>query len=242
MRLRALGRPHAPGAVGVVLVPGIEGAGDTFAPLQPLSQRVPLWTLDLPATGTVHALGRSLVDALPPGRHLVVGASFGGLVARCAAEQAPSRVGVLAGIGALPRPLARPARLRVQARALEALPDALARRLYRRRISRRLEEEGVTVERAAAHLRHLPSPPVLAGRLRAVAGWRPSTPPPVPTWWLVGQTDREAPWSLQQAAAALPGAEVETIPGGHRPWLTHDGALRALLEQLHSNVVAGTRG
>lgn len=239
--LRRLGPPRR-GRCGFVLLPGIEGSGETFSTLLALSQHAPVWTTDWPEGGSISALGAALAAALPAGRHVLVGASFGGLVARVVATTAPERVATLVAVGSMPGAPARPALLRVQAAALARLPMRSVARLYRRRIHSRLEEEGVGLERAAVHLSHLPGRDALVSRLRAVASWNPQKPPETLTWWLRGQSDRETTWDTRAVQAALPDASVQTVPGGHRPWLTHEGALCSLLLHLRTNALALSPG
>ncbi len=237
LSLRRLGPPRR-GACGFVLLPGIEGSGGTYAPLLPLSDHAPVWTVDWPESGSIASLGSALLASLPEGPQLLVGASFGGLVARAAAAAAPKRVATRVAIGSLPGAHPQPRLLRLQAAALARVPPRPFARLYRHRIRSRLEEEGVDAERAAMHLARLPERPALVSRLRAVADWTPRGAPHALTWWLRGQNDREARWNSQSVRAALPTASVQTVPGGHRPWLTHEGALCALLLQLRTNALA----
>lgn len=237
LSLRRLG-PRRDGDCGFVLLPGVEGSGETFSPLASLSQHAPVWTTDWPERGEVPALADALLQALPRGRHVLVGASFGGLVARTAAQADPQRVATLVAIGSLPGRHPRPGRLRAQAALVQRLPSTWFDRRYRRRIRARLEEEGVNLERAALHLAHLPSQQALCSRLRAVSSWAPKEGALPLTWWLRGQSDRESRWTNQTAQAALPTASLQVVPGGHRPWLTHEGALSSLLLHLRTNALA----
>ena len=228
------GAGSAPG--GVVLLPGIEGDSRTFCRQARLSTRVPLWAADLPATGRLATDAAVLRRLLPPGPLLLVGCSYGGLVGLHLASEPSDGGRALVGVGALPHPRHRPMLLPWAARGLQMLPDATVRRRYRRRITRALEEEGVGLESQAAHLQALPAPEAHRKRLDAVCAWRGGPQPRGDLWWLRGQVDREAPWTLADARRALPTADVETIPGGHRPWLTHPGPLGDLIEQVWRNV------
>lgn len=230
--------PRAGGGGGVVLLPGIEGFSQTFCRQAPLARVVPLYALDLPALARLDHAAAALEPLLPSGPLLLVGASFGGLVARQLVARLRGRPVTLATLGALPGPEHRPAGFARQARMVSFAPQDLFRRLYRRRIAVRLQTEGVSLEAAAIHLRHLPEKAALVARLHAVAAWARPVPVAVPAWWFRGQTDDEAPWNLADAAAALPGVSVETIPGGHRPWLTHPGPLHALVQALWRNTLS----
>jgi len=230
--------PPSSGPGAVVLLPGIEGDSRTFCRQTALAEGLPLYSVDLPALDRIAAAAGALAPLLPSGPLLLVGASFGGLVARELVSSVEGRPVTLAALGALPAPHLRPAGLARRARLVSVTPEAVFERLYRRRIGARLRGEAVPLEAAATHLRHLPTRDALAARLRAVVAWRAPASPPARAWWFRGQTDTEAPWSLAQAAAALPGVAVETLPGGHRPWLTHPGPLHAMVHALWRNTLS----
>ncbi len=230
--------PRSPEPGGVVLLPGIEGDSRTFCRQAALAEGLPLYAVDLPALDGIAAAAQALAPLLPTGPLLLVGASFGGLVARELAASVDARPVTLAALGALPAPHLRPEGLERRLRLVSLAPEAVFERLYRRRIGARLRAEAAPPEAAAIHLRHLPTRDALAARLRGVVAWRRPAPPPARAWWFRGQTDVEAPWSLAQAAAALPGVAVETLPGGHRPWLTHPGPLHAMVHALWRNTLS----
>ena len=117
-------------------------------------------------------------------------------------------------------------------RLLRALPVRMFDALYRRRIAARLSEEGVPHALQQSLLARLPDRDTLAARLHAVATWRPEGPPPVPTLWLRGQVDQEVTWDTIGVQRALPSVGVETVPGGHRAYLTHARALHSVIEHF----------
>lgn len=211
------------------LLPGIEGDPRVFCRLDALAGRHPCRLLRLPDEPDIPAMARRLLARGGEARFAVFGTSLGGLVGRELARQAPERVAGLAALGSLPAERHRPRGLALAAALLGGGPEGLLAARYRRRIARRHREEGVDPELSALLLRDLPAPGLLARRLRAIAAWEAGPPPTAPTLWLRGQLDTEAPWSTAEAAADLPGALVETVPGGHRAVLTHPLHLVAVL-------------
>lgn len=222
------------GSPSLVLLPGIEGDARVFLRLEPLARRWPVQAHDLPPRAALDVAAISeLLDAdLPPGPLVLVGASLGGLVARCVAARWPRRVRGLVTIGSLPERLLLPAGLSRRAVLAGHLPEGAWRRLYRRRLARLLAEEGVHVDLAAELLEGLPPAWLHGARMAAIRAW--GVPPgcPVPTLSLRGQVDREAPWRGADVARALPQSGFETVPGGHRPHLTHPEALVVVLSRF----------
>lgn len=216
--------PRAP----LILLPGIEGDPRVFSRLGGLGAGRELRSLELPEGRSVKAMAEALL-VRSSGPLILLGASLGGLVARAAAEADPGRVRALITIGSLPGPALRPPGLGLAAALLRRAPRRWAATRYRRRIAARHAEEGVDPELSLPLLASLPAPDLLACRLSAVATWAPGAPPPVPTLWLRGQVDTESPWTTAQAARLLPAAQVETVPGGHRPMLTHPEHLVAVV-------------
>ncbi len=223
------------GRLTVLLLPGIGGDAAEWGPVAArldgrLDGRLCVEARGLPV-GPDSVDGLAAAVAMPAGPVLLVGLSLGALVGR-ALRGRPGVVG-LVGLGALPGPARRPRGLGAAARLVGALPAGAGAAWMRRRVRARLREEGVEDGLAAEILRGLPPPAVWAARLRAVAGWAPGPlPSGPPVWWWRGQVDREAPWSLAEAAADLPGARVETVEGGHRAPLTHPGALAERILQV----------
>ncbi len=212
----------------LILLPGIEGDPRVFSRLAKLGTERQLLSLELPEGASVSEMAAALLSRHPE-PFCVLGASLGGLVARAAAEADPRRVRALVAIGSLPGPTCRPPGLGLAATALRRAPAGWVESRYRRRIAARHLEEGVDPELSLPLLARLPSAALLARRLGAVASWAPGPPPPVPTLWLRGQVDTESPWTTAQAARLLPDAQVETVPGGHRPMLTHPEHLVAVV-------------
>lgn len=222
------------GSLPLLLLPGIEGDARAWSRLEALGADRVAEAWDLPGGASVPELAAALLADCPWPRLHLVGASLGGLVAWEASLQAPGRIASLCTLGSLPSPRFRPRRIATAAVALRRLPPGLVRRRYRARIRARHDEEGVPAELSALLLAALPAPEVLADRLQAVARWNPVGPPPVPTLWLRGQVDHEAPWTVAEASVALPAAAVETVPGGHRAMLTHPQALAAVIRHFLS--------
>ena len=232
-----LGLP-ARGNLTLVLLPGIEGDARVFCRLVPLAARWGVVAMDLPPVSApdVDALSGVLDADLPAGQLVLVGASLGGLVARCVAARWPQRVRGLVTFGSLPHPSLAPQGLAVKGRLVESLPDAVFKRLYRRRIRGFMEEEGVDPGLRAHLLDGLPPHWLHRDRLRAIAAW--GVPPhcAVPTLSLKGQVDWEAPWRGADVARLLPDSGFETVPGGHRAHLTHAEALSLVLRRFVESV------
>jgi len=228
-----LGPSGLSGQTPLVLLPGIEGDARVFVRQLPLAQKRRVFAFHLPVGfHTLPEVAQTILDRLTAPRVALFGASLGGLVGWAMSELAPARVAALMTLGTLP---AKPFQPRSTGRAilpLKWLPAGVFRSLYRARVQRRLREEGVEEALAAQLLGCLPSQRALADRLEMVRGWALCRPPQVPTFWMRGQFEREAPWSTAQARDALPDAFVETVPGGHRAHLTHPTALHSLMEHF----------
>jgi pimeloyl-ACP methyl ester carboxylesterase len=167
---------------------------------------------------------------LPAGPFLVFGASLGGLLGWALSERLP--VLGLVTLGSLPARRFLPVGVERAPERLERLPRPLFRLVYRLRIRGRLLEEGLSGALVEELLADLPERDALVARLRAIRAWGLPPAPACPALWLRPQHDREAPWSVAEAAEALPGLGAETVPGGHRAWLTHPGPLVDLLEHF----------
>lgn len=227
-RCRSLGI-DGPGPA-LVLLPGMVGDADTFARQAPLGRLGPVFAVDLPVDPRMDRIPRiaaGIEALLPEGELVLLGVSLGALVARSLARRLGPRVLGVVGVGALPHPRHVPARLRLMAPLLRVVPHGIARRAWRTRVSRAMALEGVPVAEQARLLRRLPPASVGQARLDAVLHLAPD-PGPIPAAWLRGQLEREAPWTVAEAAQALPGASVATIPGGHRAHWTHAGAFNAV--------------
>ena len=216
----------------IVLLPGIQAGPPEFARLLPL----------LPHGTRVVALPDSLADSLAaiaaeilanlPTEPLdFVGASFGGLVATA---MPAARVRSLLTIGTLPFSGEASKRSGRAANLIQYLPTPVYARLYRRRISSSLAEDGADQELLASV--RLPNRDVLAARLRAIGRWH-FPPPSVPTTFAWGVTDPWVTWEKGQVERR--GYEAVLLPGGHRPHLSHPsevaGWVRSIAEITDSS-------
>lgn len=198
--------------------------------------------LDLPrGAASLSAMGEAALarmDALwaqldpagrGPPRLAVAGLSLGGLVARAMAAAAPDRVLAIATLGTLPAPSLIPGAVRRGRRRAALLPGPLFELLYAARIRRRLAEEGVEPAVIAQLVAALPGKAELLRRLDAVLAWGLQADPGVPSLWLLGQADAEAPWTPAEVLRHVPRATVQVIPGGHRAPITHPGPFHEAL-------------
>lgn len=204
------------GEPDLVLLPGIAGDPLEFARLAPYLGARTGRALALPDVEDTDlaAIAAHLERFLPERPVVVVGASFGALVARA---WDPARISRLLTIGALPRwsPAAR--RAGWVGTAIGALPDALYRTWYRRRSRAAWAEDDA--DDALIEAIRLPEKRVLAARLKAIARWGlPSRLPPG-TACLWGATDRFVGWTEADVVAA--GGEPVVVPGNHRPHVAH---------------------
>jgi len=202
------------GPLRVVLLPGIAGQALEFVRLVPLLRgRIRVLALPERADGTLadHA---AALRGLPDHPVDVLGASFGGLLARALP---PGRAARLYTVGTLPRfgPAASGAAR--TARLVDRLPGPAYRWAYGRRSERAWADDGADPSLIAA-LR-LPSARVLAARLRAIAAWGLPDRAAVPMTQLWGATDPFVGWTSAEVEAL--GAVGAVVPGGHRPHLSH---------------------
>lgn len=220
----------------LILLPGIEGDARFFLRQVPLAARRPVAALSLPKAGSVAGIAAALAPHLPPHPVVLFGASLGGLVGWQLALNHPQRIAGLITLGSLPDPALAPRRIGPASRILSAVPASLFDALYRRRIAARLTEEGVPLELQRRLLALLPDRDTLTARLCAVADWQPASPPPVPALWLRGQVDQEVTWDTINVQRALPSVGIETVPGGHRAYLTHARALHAVIDHFERSL------
>lgn len=198
-----------------VFLPGLRADAREWARLDPHLDGAPALFLDLPDAGPALAgVAAAVLDRLPPSPVEVVGASFGGLVARALP---PARVRAMTLIGTLPAPSPAARRAGRQGRAIRLLPRPLFAALY----AERSDIEWLQDEPDGAWLARIPVPArdPTADRLLAIARWGLAERVTVPTRWLWGATDPWARWSVADVHAA--GAEPVVVPGGHRPHLSH---------------------
>ncbi|MEL6347530.1 MAG: alpha/beta hydrolase [Myxococcota bacterium] len=228
-----IGPPRQTEHPPLILLPGIEGDGRGFFRQGPLSARRAVCALDLPAAPkTLSALSHALLETIDAQRFCLFGVSLGGLVGWRMSQLAPHRVCAIVTMGTLPGPGFRSIGFRLQARMIQHAPKALFSQLYRRRIRRRMVEEGLDEPTIALLTGRLPDKAALLRRLSMIRLWEIDGPPSVPAMWLRGTFDREAPWTTAQASALLPNAIVDTVPGGHRAHLTHPTHLHGVIEHF----------
>lgn len=221
-----------------LLLPGLFGDARELSPLaETLAARRPVIACDLPPGGpraAAAALVRRLraAELLDDGPFDAVTGSFGGLVAACLP---PSLLSSLAVIATLPSPALIPAAARRKTTLLAAAPAPVVEWLYRRHLRAVLARDGlpeplITTLTAGPGL----SKDTLVGRLRGVTEWEVDPPPAVPTLWILGATDPETPWSVEEVLRFRPEVEVTHVPGGHRPYASHPGPLTTRLEGFWS--------
>jgi pimeloyl-ACP methyl ester carboxylesterase len=221
-----------------LLLPGLFGDAREMSPLaETLSARRPVLACDLPPGGP-RAAAATLVkrlrdaDLLEGGPFDAVTGSFGGLVAACLP---PGTLSTLAVIGTLPSPALISPAARLKTTLLAAAPAPIVERLYRRHLRAVLARDGLP-EGLIAELLAGPglTKETLLGRLRGVIVWEVDTPPAAPTLWILGATDPETPWSVEEVLRHRPEVEVTHVPGGHRPYASHPGPLTTRLEGFWS--------
>lgn len=209
----------------VVLLPGIRGDAREWGPLRSYlpedSVALDLPTLPSPSLLLDHASG--LLAQLPEGPLVLVGASFGGLVARALVALHARPITHVCTIGTLPAPSPASRRAGWSAPLVRHLPGRLYRELYGARAEADWLADDPDRERYAAL--QLPSQTALAARLGALGRW--SLPPrvQVPSTYLWGATDTYARWGHADVEAV--GGVPVIVPGGHRPHLSHPAEVAA---------------
>lgn len=203
------------------LLPGLRGDAAELGPLAaalphaavlPLPAR-PLDRLADIAAALADAAGPDLADA-----DVIVAASFGGLVARALHAAGRTRARLVL-IGTLPHAHPPPAarRCALPGALVPTLPRPLYRRLYARRAAGEWAEDTPLPFPA-----QLPTPAVLAARLRAIARWGlPQLPAGAIVAW--GTDDRFVTWT--EADVRSHGGLPLPLPGAHRPHLRAPDAL-----------------
>lgn len=206
----------------VVLLPGLRGGIDELAPLLRALPHAVARPLPEIRADRLDAIAAAIADPTLADADVIVGASFGGLVARALRAQGRTAARLVL-IGTLPHPDAPPAarRCALPGALTPALPGALYRRLYARRAAREWAEDSTAPWPA-----DLPAPAVIGARLRAIARWGlPPIPPDTVVAW--GTADRFVTWT--DADVRRWGAAPLPLPGAHRPHLRDaDGLLDAL--------------
>jgi pimeloyl-ACP methyl ester carboxylesterase len=230
---------HTGAMRSVILLPGLACDAD-------------LWRQQLPALATRHqvhvsdvqqrcdslpAMAMQLLRDLPAGRHVLVGASMGGMVAMHAALLAPDRVAGLALLGTSAR-ADTPELIRLRSEACALFEQGRMDEVLRANVL------------FAFHPAHAADTAMVDGYLvlirrggadqlirqnRAVMA-RPDLRPELhriacPTLVAVGDADQlTPPEQAREIAAAIPGAQLETIAGaGHMLTLEQPDRVNALL-------------
>ncbi len=207
----------------VALLPGLRGDPAEFCPLLALLPSARLLGLPASLDDTLAAIAARLPDADLIDVDVIIGASFGGLVARALVASGRTRA-TLVLVATLPHPLAPPEarRCAVLGRLVPLLPSPVYRALYGRRAAQEWAEDADSPWSGEG----LPTADVLGARLRAIAAWGL---PPIPTGTVCvwGERDRFATWT--EADVRGWGGVPAVLAGGHRPHLSHPDRLLDLL-------------
>jgi pimeloyl-ACP methyl ester carboxylesterase len=211
-----------------------------------------LWRAQLAALAPAHAVHVSDVhfhhDTLPamaaallvqrPGRHVLIGASMGGMLALEAARQAPARVAAIALLGSSAR-ADTPDLIALRTSACELFEGGRADEVIQANVlfafhPHTLERQRHVVDDYLAMMRRAGGP-ALARQNRAVmarADLRPSLPAlRCPLLVMCGERDQLAPPEhSREIAAAVPQARLEIVPGaGHMLTMEQPAAVNTLL-------------
>ena len=219
----------------VVFLPGLQGQAAVFGPLRDVVQLGTAWNAwDLPPGDPREAAAALAprLERLGPA-HLVTG-SYGGLIAL---QLPPEGIRSLVMVGTCPNPRLLPPHVSRQVALLRALPSFLVGSLYRRHLGRSLQGDGVPQETQQVVLGHRPGVGTLLGRLDGALQEQEAVPVPGRLLWLRGTEDALCPWDDGEVISAWPGAQVQSVPGGHRPWASHPQAFAAILQAFWSQVV-----
>jgi hypothetical protein len=211
-----------------LLLPGLRGDEREFEGLRALLPKAT--PIALPAKA--HDRFDSIIEAILKDQRseiseadTLLGASFGGLVARALVAGGHTRARLVL-IGTLPHPTPPPAARRcgITGRLVPFLPELLYGRLYARRAASEWRQDTDDAWPA-----ELPSPAVIGARLRAIARWGlPPMPPDTVVAW--GTEDRFVTWSAAQVRAW--GGIPIPLPAGHRPHLRDPQGLIDALSQV----------
>lgn len=221
-----------------LLLPGLRGDAFEFAGLSGLLPDAGVITL--PASTQDHF--DAIVDAILQNHSVeltelgetdsLIGASFGGLVARALVAGGHTKARLVL-VGTLPHPTPPLAaqQCALTGRLVPLLPARLYRSLYARRAAREWAEDT-----DAAWPDRLPAPAIIGARLRAIANWGlPPLPPGTVVAW--GTEDRFVTWSAAQVRAW--GGIPLPLRAGHRPHLRDP---RGLLDALAHVLPSGDHG
>ena len=234
----------------LLCVPGYAATGESFARLRPLASDfdVRLLTINAGRGGNIinqyaALLARHVSDFERP---VLLGASFGGLVALRAAAQLRRRISGLVLISTYAAVTSRFRRLLIETgitTAFERVGANVPRVAYALLGSKRLDDaaaQELKRERAAIDRREKRarfSAAMHADVRHATAGLR------VPTLIIHGGADRLIPISAaHELARLIPDSSIVIIGrAGHLPYLTHPGEVNALLGSFLKARFAGQR-
>jgi pimeloyl-ACP methyl ester carboxylesterase len=208
----------------LILLPGLGGDQRQFEPQRTAfpDLLVPPWIVPRKKETLVDYAARLAQTIAPTRPHVLGGSSFGGMVAYEMARHLRPQAVVLIGSCRSPREL-RPwlRRLRPLVPWAPAQVFALAQwiaPLGVRTFSRCTPEQQ---QLCAAMFREMDCG-FMKWVCRAILGWAPSGPPPVPVWQIHGQQDRVMPWRLAAADELI-------ADGGHLINLTHAQQVNAFI-------------
>jgi pimeloyl-ACP methyl ester carboxylesterase len=216
----------------VVCLPGLQGHGAVFDPLRdalPIGSAWNAW--DLPPGGPTEAAAALVprLERMGP-VHLVTG-SYGGMIAL---QLPPGTARSLVMVGTCPHPRLLPGHVSRQVALLKTLPASVVDKLYRFHLARSLQSDGVPQETKRLVLAHCPGEAILLERLQAALQEQASRHVPGRVLWLRGTSDALCPWDDEEVRSTWPGAQVRSVPGGHRPWASHPQAFAAILQAFWS--------
>jgi pimeloyl-ACP methyl ester carboxylesterase len=216
----------------VVCLPGLQGHAAVFDPLRDVLQIGSAWNAwDLPPGAPSEAAAplAERLERLGPA-HLVTG-SYGGLIA---VHLPPGVVRSLVMVGTCPHPRVLPAHVARQVALMKAIPGALVAGLYRFHLARSLRGDGVPGDTRRRVLAHRPGVPDLLERMDAALQEQEATHVHQKLLWVRGASDALCPWDDGEVLSSWPGAQVRSVPGGHRPWASHPQAFAAILQAFWS--------
>jgi pimeloyl-ACP methyl ester carboxylesterase len=216
----------------VVFLPGLHGRSAVFDPLRDVVHLGDAWNAwDLPPGGPRDAAAALAprLERLGPA-HLVTG-SYGGLIAL---QLPPEKIRSLVMVGTCPHPGLLPPHVSRQVALLGALPSFLVRSLYRAHLGRSLRGDGVPPATRQRILDQCPGVGTLLERLDGALQDQGANQAPPNLLWVRGTGDALCPWDDGEVVSAWPGANVQSVPGGHRPWASHPQAFAAILHAFWS--------
>ena len=221
--------PHDP-RTPVVCLPGLQGLGAVFEPLEEaLGREFSILAIDLPPGDPDHEalrLDQHLATQVSERFHLVTG-SYGGLVAL---RMDLSRARTLTLIGTSPCPKLIARAFGVKAALARVLPASLQGILYRQHLSRSLAQDGVPAPLAARVVSQAPSAEILNARLANARLPRRQPPAELPLLWVSGAQDPHTPWPAAYIKEFWPQAQCQKVNGAHRPYASHAADLAPVLK------------